>query len=149
MGGDIADRFVTVEYKTYANRSVKREIRRRCDVTCRVYNDLLEISMTAMAEDGHPRQGIDDDEERHRSLGDDCRQGGAGRSPAEECDEYKIQEDIRHRRDEYGPEWSLAVAKSPEDRAVDVVEREEGDSQEDDPEIVLGVCDDVIRRIHQ
>ena len=29
MEGDIADRFVTVEYKTYANRSVKREIRRR------------------------------------------------------------------------------------------------------------------------
>ena len=28
MEGDIADRFVTVEYKTYANRSVKREIRR-------------------------------------------------------------------------------------------------------------------------
>ena len=39
MEGDIVDRFVTVEYKTYANRSVKREIRRRCDVTCRVYND--------------------------------------------------------------------------------------------------------------
>ena len=53
MEGDIADRFVTVEYKTYASRSVKREIRRRCDVTCRVYNDLLEISMAAMAEDGH------------------------------------------------------------------------------------------------
>ena len=53
MEGDIADRFVTVEYKTYANRSVKREIRRRCDVTCRVYNDLLDIAMTAIAEDGH------------------------------------------------------------------------------------------------
>ena len=53
MGGDIADRFVTVEYKTYANRSVKREIRRKCDVTCRVYNDLLDIAMTAIAEDGH------------------------------------------------------------------------------------------------
>ena len=53
MEGDIADRFVTVEYKTYASRSVKREIRRRCDVTCRVYNDLLDIAMTAMMEDGH------------------------------------------------------------------------------------------------
>ena len=53
MEGDIADRFVTVEYKTYANRSVKREIRRRCDVTCRVYNDLLDIAVAAMAEDGH------------------------------------------------------------------------------------------------
>ena len=53
MEGDIVDRFVTVEYKTYANRSVKREIRRRCDVTCRVYNDLLDIAMTAIAEDGH------------------------------------------------------------------------------------------------
>ena len=53
MEGDIADRFVTVEYKTYASRSVKREIRRRCDVACRVYNELLDIAMTAMAEDGH------------------------------------------------------------------------------------------------
>ena len=53
MEGDIADRFVTVEYKTYASRSVRREIRRRCDVTCRVYNQLLDNALTALAEDGH------------------------------------------------------------------------------------------------
>ena len=53
MEADIADRFVTVEYKTYASRSVRREIRRRCDVTCRVYNQLLDNALTALAEDGH------------------------------------------------------------------------------------------------
>ena len=53
MEDDIADRFVTVVYKAYANRSVKREMRRRCDVTCRVYNELLDIAASAMTEGGH------------------------------------------------------------------------------------------------
>ena len=53
MEGDIADRFVTVVYKAYANRSVKREMRRRCDVTCRAYNELLDIAASAMTEGGH------------------------------------------------------------------------------------------------
>ena len=53
MAGDIADRFVTVAYKAYANRSVKRELRRRCDVTCRVYNELLNVVVTAVIEGGH------------------------------------------------------------------------------------------------
>ena len=53
MEDDIADRFVTVVYKTYANRSVKSEMRRRCDVTCRVYNELLDVAVPAMKKGGH------------------------------------------------------------------------------------------------
>ena len=53
MCNDVADRIITIVYKAYPNRSVKRELRRRCDVACRVYNELRDIAAPVMIEGGH------------------------------------------------------------------------------------------------
>ena len=88
-----------------------------------------------------------DAEDRRDQLGDQCGRGRAGNAEIQYQHKQDIQRYIRKRSHDHGIQRRLAVAQRPQDTGQQIVEHNDRDSSEHDPQIEGRIAHDALRRL--
>ena len=92
---------------------------------------------------------VDHKKDRHRDLGNHCGNGGAGYVPVQHGHQPDVQNDVDRRGKQDGEEGSPAVSQPPQRCRVYIIDREKGNPQKNDPQIVCGKFKGIRRCVHQ